>query len=140
MDFKELIKGWIVRALSTEIEACQESHHFNITYGLYVDIIGAIEQKGYNVEKTMTKVLKMLHPNINLPSRISSLTKKVRRYHGDPHTTIHGTTPEVKDDYLGPSHRQAQLKMSYLTELNGNFHIRHEHIANGLIYELEKYR
>ena len=140
MDFKELIEGWIVRALSTEIQPCKESHHFNITYGLYTDILGVIEEKGHNVEKTMIKVLKMLHPHVNLPSRISSLTRKVKRYHGDPHTTIHGTTPEVKDDYLGPSCRQAQLKISDLTELNDNFHIRHEHITNGLIYELEKYQ
>ena len=88
----------------------------------------------------MTEVLKMLHQHINLPSRISSLTRKVKRYHGDPHTTIHGTKPEVRDDYLGPSCRQAQWKISYLTELNGNFHIKHEHITNGLIYELEKSR
>ena len=112
MDFKELIEGWIVRALSTEIQPCKESDHFNITYGLYTDILGVIEEKGHNVEKTMTKILKMLHPHINLPSRISSLTRKVKRYYGDPHTTIHGTTPEVKDDYLGPSCRQAQLNQT----------------------------
>ena len=50
MDFKELIEGWIVRALSTEIQPCKESHHFNITYGLYTDILGVIEEKGHNVE------------------------------------------------------------------------------------------
>ena len=96
-------------------------------------------KKRATIWKNYEKVLKMLHPHINLSSRISSLTRKVKRYHGDPHTTIHGTTPEVKDDYLDPSCRQAQLKISYLTELNDNFHIRHEHITNGLIYELEKY-
>ena len=140
MDFKELIEGWIVRALSTEIQPCKESHHFNITYGLYTDILGVIEEKGHNMEKNYDKSIENVHQHINLPSRISSLTRKVKRYHGDPYTTIHATTPEVKDDYLGPSCRQIQLKISDLTELNDNFHIRHEHITNGLMYELEKYQ
>ena len=62
MDFKELIEDWIVRALSTEFQPCRESHHFNITNGLYSDILGVIEEKGYNMEKNYDKGIENAAP------------------------------------------------------------------------------
>ena len=132
MDFGGLINGWIDRAIITATESNKEGHQFNITSNLYFKILNEIEAVGLNVQITITKSFNMLYPDINEPSRISVLTRKVRKYKSNQNTTIHGITPCIKDECLDDSHKAAGLKTSYLLNNDSNFRVRTEHISNGL--------
>ena len=70
MDFEEIINGWIDKALSTDSVLHNVNHHFNITFSPYMKLLTVIEIQGLNIQYTMTKVLQLLYPNINLPSSI----------------------------------------------------------------------
>ena len=138
MDMDVIINSWINTAL-TEV-SMDTAHHFNITYGLYLDILTVIEEKGLNIQDTMSKVLKLIHPDVELPSSISYLTQKVKKYKGPSNTTIQCILPQPKVEYLGDSCKEAGLKICDLHDPKSTNRVRQEHTTNGLIYELEKYR
>ena len=139
MDFEEIINGWIDKALSTDSVLHNVDHHFNITYSLYMKILTVIVNWGLNIQHTMTKVLQLLYPTINLPSSISHLTRKVKKFKGDKDTTINGIGPKIQEQYIGDSCKAARLKTSYLNDSSHTFKVDPVFLINGLVYELERY-
>ena len=136
MDLDDIITSWISHANSTEVHTNKGQNHFKITYELYMNILRIIQQNDDSVERTMPKVLKLLNPQVKLPSPICNLTNKVKRFKGDTKMVIESILPHL---YVGPYCKNATLKVS---DFQGNKHflITTECVTNGLIYELEQYR
>ena len=88
----------------------------------------------------MPKVLNMLCPGINLPAKISNLTRKVKKYNGDLSVAIEGIQPQSVLEYIGNYCQEAGLKLLHLKNGSIEYHIHPKYVTNGLIYELEKYR
>ena len=85
MDLDDIVDAWIDHAITQhEVPPSNQSRgHYNITYALYLHILTSIEHRNLNVQNTMPKVPNMLYPGINLPAKISILTRKVKKYNGD---------------------------------------------------------
>ena len=142
MDIDVIINRWIDHALSGQNsgDKCDNPHHFNITYQLYMNILNITQERELSVEQTMPKVLKLLNPHVKLPSPIWNLTKKVKRFKGDLKAKISDILPQKQQTYIGEYCKVAGLK---ITDLQRNMErdvIKEEHITNGLFYELEQYR
>lgn len=142
MDLDAIINNWIDVSLSKQIDSrdTRDSHdHFNITYELYMNILNIVQQRELSVENTMPKVLRLINPQVKLPTLICNLTRKVKRFKGNGKTTIQTILP-CTQTYIGEWTQAANLKISDLLDSNSNKSIKQEHITNGLIYELEQYR
>ena len=103
MDLDDIVDAWIDHAITQhEVPPPNQSRgHYNITYALYLHILTSIEHRNLNVQNTMPKVLNMLYPGINLPAKISNLTKKVKKYNGDLSVAIEGIQPQSVLEYIG---------------------------------------
>ena len=142
MDLDDIVDAWIDHAITQhEVPPPNQSRgHYNITYALYLHILTSIEHRNLNVQNTMPKVLNMLYPGINLPAKISNLTRKVEKYNGDLSVAIEGIQPKSVPEYIGNYCQEAGLKLLHLKNGSIEYHIHPKYVTNGLIYELEKYR
>ena len=136
MGLDDIINSWISHACSPELDTHKGQHHFKITYELYMNILRIIQQNDLSVERTMPKVLKLLNPQVKLPSPICNLTNKVKKFKGDTKMAIESILPQL---YIGSYCKSANLKVSHL-QAKKPFLITSECVTNGLVYELEQYR
>ena len=142
MDLDDIIDAWIDHAITYHETSSsnQNGSHYKITYALYIHILNSIERRNLNVQSTMSKVLNMLYPGVNLPAKMSNLTRKVRKYNGDPSLVIEGIQQKSNPKYIGNHCKEAGLKLLHLKDGSIEYNVHPEHVTNGLIYELEKYR
>ena len=142
MDLDDIIDAWIDHATTYhETPSPNKSgSHYKIIYALYIHILNSIERRNLNVQSTMPKVLNMLYPGVSLPVKISNLTRKVRKYNGDPSLVIEGIEPKSNPEYIGNYCKQAGLKLLHLNDGSKEYNVHPQYVTNGLIYELEKYR
>ena len=135
MDLDDIIKSWIFHADSPQPDT-HKGGHFKITYELYMNNLRIIQQNHLSVERTMPKVLKLLNPQVKLPSPICNLTNKVTKFKGHTKMAIESVLPQL---YIGPYCKSANLKITDLQHKKP-FLITSEYVTNGLVYELEQYR
>ena len=140
MDIDDIIYSWITHVYSNQNVTKDNLHHFNITYELYMSILRIIQKRELSVEKTMPEVLRLINPQVQLPSPICNLSSKVKRFKGDKKSRIQDIIPQCEERYLGEYCETAGLKISNLWNNTASVSIKTEHITNGLIYELERYR
>ena len=124
-------------ANSTELDTHKSQHHFKFTYELYMNILRIIQHNDLSVKRIMPEVLKLLNPQVKLPSPICNLTNKVKRFKGDSKMAIESILPQR---YIGPYCKRENLKTSYLQGNKQHLLITTDYVTNGLIYELEQYR
>ena len=132
-----IVNSWISHANSTELDTHKSQHHFKITCELYMNILRIIQHNDLSVERTMPEVLKLLNPQVKLPSPICCLTNKVKRFKGDSKMAIESILPQL---HIGPYCKRANLKTSYLQGNKQHLLITTDYVTNGLIYELEQHR
>ena len=137
MDLDDIVDAWIDHAITQhEVPPPNQSRgHYNITYALYLHILTSIEHRNLNVQNTVPKVLNMLYPGINLPAKISNLTRKVKKYNGDLSIAIEGIQPQSVLEYIGNYCQEAGLKLLHLKNGSIEYHIHPKYVTNGLIYE-----
>ena len=51
-----------------------------ITYKMYDELLSLLSTRGINIQQAMTAILPMLHKDVNLPSKISNITRKIRKH------------------------------------------------------------
>ena len=114
-----------------------------ITYKMYDELLSLLSTRSINIQQAMTAILPMLHKDVNLPSKISNITRKVRK-HIDSDKNINETV-----SYLFPPKRNDTEISSFCTEAGitidnlskqEQLSISPEYLTNQLIYDLERYR
>ena len=129
MDLDAITNNWIDVSLSKQIDLrdTRDSHdYFNITFELYMNILNIVQQREQSVENTMPKVLRLLNPQVKLPTLICNLTRKVTRFKGNG-KTIQTILP-CTQTFIGEWTQAANLKISDLLDSNSNKSIKQEHI------------
>ena len=102
-----------------------------------MNILKIIQHNDLSVKRTMPEVLKLLNPQVKLPSLICNRTNKVKRFKGDSKMAIGSILPQL---YIGPYCKRENLKTFYLHGNKQHLLITTDYVTNGLIYELEQYR
>ena len=121
--------------------AGETSAHFDtkITYKMYDELLSLLSTRGINIQQAMTAILPMLHKDVNLPSKISNITRKVRK-HIDSGKNINETIsylfpPKTNDNEISSFCTEAGITIDNLSKQE-QLSISPEYLTNQLIYDL----
>ena len=114
-----------------------------LTYQNYDELLRLLSTRNINIQQAMTTILPILHKDIIIPSKISNLTRKVRKHVDSGKNVdevISSLYPSQKNENeISPFCTEAGISVeSLLKEKPVN--VLPRYLTNQLVYDLEKFR